>query len=163
MRQRVEGVDIILTAEVENLAQQMEAVDPNVDTRTRTLAFIVVRQGQPAFRQALLRAYDERCAVTGVGLTSLLEAAHIMPPKEEETNRVNNGLLLRADINTLFDLGLLTVVTEGQTHRVRCAPALSESDYATLDGRPLIVVPEGTAERPHEENLRRHNLDTCDA
>lgn len=42
-------------------------------------------------------------------MEDVLEAAHIIPYKYkgDDTNRCDNGLLLRADIHTRFDLGSL--------------------------------------------------------
>ncbi|WP_336979879.1 HNH endonuclease signature motif containing protein [Altererythrobacter fulvus] len=54
-------------------------------------------------------AYEGRCAISGCDVREVLEAAHIMPYLGEETNDVRNGLLLRADLHTLFDLGLLKI------------------------------------------------------
>src|SRR5205823_2979542 len=65
------------------------------------------RQGQFAFRAALIEAYGGRCAMTGCDILEVLEAAHIVPYRGPSTNAVSNGLLLRADIHTLFDLGLI--------------------------------------------------------
>lgn len=79
------------------------------DGRKRVLVSIARRQGQPKFRQELLAAYDGRCAVTGCALQAILEGAHIKPYRGDHTNHVTNGLLLRADIHTLFDLRLLRV------------------------------------------------------
>ncbi len=47
------------------------------DARKKTFAAIVMRQGQPAFRQALLKAYENRCALTNCDIVDVLEAAHI--------------------------------------------------------------------------------------
>lgn len=68
-----------------------------------------VRMGQSRFKFALLSAYDGKCAVTGCAVQSLLEAAHILPFAETMDNDVTNGILLRCDIHTLFDRGLLHI------------------------------------------------------
>jgi hypothetical protein len=47
--------------------------------------------------------------VTGCPLLDIVEAAHIKPYRGPEDNDPSNGLLLRADIHTLFDLLLLSV------------------------------------------------------
>jgi HNH endonuclease len=47
--------------------------------------------------------------VTGCELKSLLEAAHIAPFRNASHNALVNGLLLRADIHTLFDLYLMRI------------------------------------------------------
>ena len=80
---------------------------------------VALRQGQPQFRKSLLTAYRSRCAITGTAVESVLEAAHIWPHKGEQTNEVWNGLLLRADLHTLFDLLHLTV--EADTRRTSCS------------------------------------------
>lgn len=68
-----------------------------------------VRSGQARFKFALLDAYEARCAVTGSSVEAFLEAAHIIPFSESMDNSVNNGILLRCDIHTLFDRGLLNI------------------------------------------------------
>jgi hypothetical protein len=48
---------------------------------------------------------------------------------------VVNGLLLRADLHTLFDCGLVTIDSKGMT--VLIAPALRDSEYELLHGSRL--------------------------
>jgi hypothetical protein len=79
------------------------------DTRQEALRQIKLRRGQQRFRDALRRRYGDRCAVTGCDLLDVLEAAHIRPFRGEPDHHPENGLLLRADIHTLFDLGLLSI------------------------------------------------------
>ncbi|MBE2321408.1 HNH endonuclease, partial [Solirubrobacter sp. CPCC 204708] len=85
-----------------------------------TLTAVAQRRGQSTFRNQLLEAYDLRCAITGSNAVAVLEAAHICPYRGDHTNRVDNGLLLRADIHTLFDLGLIWVTPE---HHITVAPS----------------------------------------
>jgi len=108
------------------------------DQRTRVLASIVRRRGQPAFRAALIKAYGGRCAVTGCDVLDALEAAHIFPYLDGETNAVSNGLLLRADIHTLFDLRLIAI--DPDTRTVLVAPSLRASTYASLKGVSLATT-----------------------
>ena len=56
------------------------------DLRERALRAIALRQGQPAFRSDLMRAYAGTCAVTGYRTESVLEAAHISPYLGGHTN-----------------------------------------------------------------------------
>ncbi|MCM3659411.1 HNH endonuclease [Georgenia satyanarayanai] len=135
-----------------------EAVaDLGRDLRERTLAQVKVRRGQGRFRKALVEAYGGRCAVTGSTTEEVLEAAHISPYRGEHTNIASNGLLLRADIHTLFDLNLITVVFEGNNPVVRVSPDLREDLYRALDGRSLAVVPSLANVRPDRALLRQHN------
>ena len=62
---------------------------------------------QEAFRQALLRAYEGRCAITGCDVEPALEAAHVADWRSE--NDAGAGILLRADLHRLFDDGLLVI------------------------------------------------------
>jgi hypothetical protein len=47
--------------------------------------------------------------VTGCEVLAVLEAAHLKPYRREEDNHPANGVLLRADIHTVFDLDLLGI------------------------------------------------------
>jgi hypothetical protein len=123
------------------------------DARERTLTSIVRRQGQPVFRQRLLDAYGRRCAITDCNIEEALEAAHIIPYSGPSTNHPNNGLLLRADLHTLFDLGLVAVHAESM--EIIVAPAISNSPYEEFNGRPLRLPLQHT-DRPSREALERH-------
>ncbi|ONN70633.1 HNH endonuclease [Pseudomonas oryzihabitans] len=118
-------------------AERVAAVDfaDIADSRSRVTAEIVRRRGQPAFRRALMVAYHEACAITGCSLPAVLEAAHVYPYKGDHTNDVSNGLLLRADIHTLFDLRMIAVETASMV--VRISPKLVGTEYQALDGLPL--------------------------
>lgn len=133
-------------------------VDTNRDTRERTLAEVAVRRGQPAFRKALLTAYDRKCAVTGSTTEQVLEAPHIFPYRGEHTNVTENGLLLRSDIHTLFDLFHVTIVFEGGKYVVRVSPEIEEEAYRSLDGNP-VNVPAQHGDQPRPELLQQHNLE----
>lgn len=140
------------------LAERLDHISV-VDARTRVTAEVVRRQGQPEFRQQLLAVYGCRCAVTGCDAVEALEAAHIAPYRGLHTNSVTNGLLLRADIHTLFDLGLLAIETETMT--VLLAPSLAGTTYAPLEGQPLrlpanaVLCPDTAA---LDEHRRRSGL-----
>jgi putative restriction endonuclease len=105
---------------------------------------INVRRGQPHFRETLLRAYKGQCCVTGSAVLSVLEAAHIVPHSEGFDYSIRNGLLLRADTHTLFDLGHLEVDAEG---RVLISVELNGTEHAALAGK-LISKPRASCERP---------------
>ena len=122
------------------------AFDPSdiADGRRKVLAAVSQRQGQTKFRRELMRAYEGKCAVTGCAVEPLLEAAHIHPYFGPQTNDVTNGLLLRADIHTLFDLGLIAVDSE---RRIIGAEILLSTEYAGWIGQPL-VSPSKNSDRP---------------
>lgn len=107
------------------------------DTRQCILREIKARRGQRKFRDALLKRYDRRCVITGCELVDVLEAAHIWPYRGQQDNHPQNGLLLRADIHTLFDLNLIAI--HPQTLEVHLASSLQRiPEYTALHGRRLL-------------------------
>jgi hypothetical protein len=99
------------------------------------------RRHQSAFRKALMKAYEGRCAVTGTNVAVVLEAAHISPHAESGDNRSQNGLLLRADLHVLFDLNLLRI--NPRSLCVDLAPSLRSAPYAELHGRRIRTRRDG--------------------
>jgi hypothetical protein len=102
-----------------------------IDTRPPVLREILSRRGQERFRNALRERFGGQCAITGCSLLAVLEAAHIVPYRGEADNNVMNGLLLRADVHTLFDLNLIGV--NPATMTVEVHPD-AKSDYLALHG-----------------------------
>ena len=134
--------DGVFSGEIETVSSKLRAdgyFDPAdaKDERTRKLREIVQRRGQPQFRDDLLQAYEGRCAVTGCDVAQALEAAHISPYSGDQSNHVTNGVLLRADIHTLFDLQLFGI--EPETLRLKISASLIGTCFEDLDGRCLSV------------------------
>jgi hypothetical protein len=125
------------------------------DGRERIATMLKRRQGQASFRRALFHAYGGRCAISGCAIEPLLEAAHIHPYRGPDTNSVQNGLLLRADLHSLFDVGLVTI-SEAKT--VTVAPPLASTDYWHFDGQ-AITLPDRAGDRPSELALAWHRAE----
>ena len=125
------------------------------DGREWVLASIVRRRGQTAFRNSLIAAYAGTCPITGCQIEPLLEAAHIIPYLGPTTHHVQNGLPLRADIHTLFDLQLLAISPSSLV--VELSPTLTSSEYAYLAGR-AILLPANPAHHPSPDALRAHRI-----
>lgn len=86
------------------------------------------RIGQGGFRKALLKQFGSACPVTGISNPELLIASHIKPWNactNSERLDSQNGILLSALIDRLFDRGLVTFSGEG---KLLISPMLSESD-----------------------------------
>ena len=72
-----------------------------------------------------------------------------------ETNHVTNGLLLRADLHTLFDTLLLAV--DPETLAILVSPRIKDPAYRSLHGQTLrrtktrASAPSGAALRKHRE------------
>jgi hypothetical protein len=95
------------------------------------------RRGQQLFREELRRTHGDKCMATGCTVLAVLEAAHIKPYRGENDNHPENGLLLRSDIHTLFDLDLLGI--EPDSLRIEIHPSLS-SEYGDLHGIRLTLA-----------------------
>jgi hypothetical protein len=127
------------------------------DARDRVLSSIVRRRGQPAFRQHLLAAYEGRCAITGCNLEPVLEAAHIIPYRGPHTNHPCNGLLLRTDLHTLFDLKLVAI--DVSTMSLLISPSLAGTCYEEYRGRP-ISLPNEPRSQPSRAALEQHRKES---
>jgi len=134
---------------------KLYAFDPKStkDGRERIVETITKRRGQPQMRLSLLAAYDYTCAVTGCNAPDALEAAYIIPYRGKYTHHSSNGLLLRADIHTLFDLGKIAVDTRSMTLVV--SEELRNTSYRILADRPL-KYPQEDSQRPSTEALDLH-------
>jgi putative restriction endonuclease len=109
------------------------------DERKVTARQICARRGQAKFRNALLERFGSACVVTRCELKDLLEAAHISPYRGDKDNHASNGLLLRADIHTLFDLGLLGI--DPSSLKISLHPNATGKGYDELEGRTLACKP----------------------
>jgi HNH endonuclease len=119
---------------------------------------VAPRLGQGSFRVLVTDAYERRCAVTSERVLPVLEAAHIRPYAAGGAHRVDNGLLLRSDLHTLFDRGYVTVTPTLQLEVGRRIREDFENgrDYYALHGRTLRA-PVNDQNRPAVEFLRWHN------
>lgn len=120
------------------------------DARLRIYRQIVARQGQSAFRAALMAGDGGRCAITGCDATGVLEAAHLRPYRGPDSNVVTNGLLLRSDVHTLLDLRLLAL--DPTAREVVLSKLLAGTQYESLSGRRVADPAEGW-QRPSQDAL----------
>ena len=115
------------------------------------------RLGQQSFKAVVLDSYHRRCAISGTHIPPVLQAAHIRPVTKGGEHRLDNGLLLRSDIHTLFDRGYLGVDSQ---HRLRVSPRLradfSNGDQFYAKAGQVIDLPERRADRPGREFLEWH-------
>lgn len=119
---------------------------------------VLQRTGQGAFRLLVTDSYGRHCAVTREHTLPVLDAAHIRPVTRGGTHSASNGILLRSDIHTLFDLGYVTVQPDD---RFRVSGRLRTEwnngrVYYDLDNT-LVRVPEDPSLAPLRELLEWHN------
>lgn len=119
------------------------------------------RLGQQGFRALVAGAYRETCAVTGGRILPTLQAAHIRPVDKDGQHRVDNGLLLRADVHLMFDKGYLGVDPRLRTLQVspRLRTVYGNGDYFYERQGSAITLPARKENRPAPEFLQWH-MDT---
>ncbi len=118
----------------------------------KILQAIWSRRGQRQFRRRLLESYGGRCAITGCKTIAVLEAAHITPYSEEQHYDVGRGILLRADIHTLFDLALVSI--DPDSRKVVVKPVAGH-DYGQYANR-IVARPMDERLSPTQEELTTH-------
>lgn len=121
------------------------------------------RLHQATFRERIMSAYRNQCAMCQLKHPKLLDAAHIIPDSDSMGEPVvSNGLSLCRIHHGAFDVHYLTV--EADTYRVRVQPRLlQESDgpmlrhgLQGLEGVKL-QLPRRAADRPDPALLQVHH------
>lgn len=117
------------------------------------------RLHQACFREAVLGAYQTRCAVCALRHGQLLDAAHIIPDRDKRGEAmVPNGLALCKLHHAAYDAGIMGITAE-------CTVCLREDILLEVDGplldhglkqfhqAPLRVLPHAAADRPDRDLL----------
>jgi putative restriction endonuclease len=75
------------------------------------LSEVKTRVNQDVFRDIVLANYDSKCAITGIDITALLKASHIIPWSKSEKERLNpeNGICLSALYDCAYDRGYISI------------------------------------------------------
>lgn len=118
-----------------------------------------IRLHQPVFRSTVLTAYKNQCAVCKLGHAQLLDAAHIVPDREDlGIASVVNGMALCKIHHAAFDNYFLGIRPD---HIVEIRhDLLMEVDgpmlrhgLQDLHGRALMALPNSEADWPREDLL----------
>lgn len=134
------------------------AEDTEFETRFGSPVLVRPRLGQGTFRIAVTEAYQRACAITAEHSLPVLDAAHIRPYGEGGQHHPSNGLLLRADLHRLFDLGYLTVTPD---YQIRVSSKLRDEyknghTYYPFVGKQLRL-PSDRRLHPDRDLLAWHN------
>lgn len=133
----------------------IEETENDDEPITSVLTYINARRGQGQFREDLIRVWGGACAVTGIDCRELLIASHIKPwtksrPRQQLDE--NNGLLLSANLDALFDIGLISFGNDG---KMMISPRLNKRHRTELGlPMPLRFLPEAVT--PYLEYHRNH-------
>lgn len=128
--------------------------------RDRIIALTSRPVRKRAFRKVVLRAYGERCAVTGLRLINgggraEVEAAHIRAVEANGPDTVRNGVPLSGTVHWMFDRGLITfeddlgIVVSRQVND-------RDSIAGLVNPTGRLIGPELDRDRPHPAFLEWH-------
>jgi putative restriction endonuclease len=124
------------------------------------LQTIKTRIGQRAFRDVVLRLYENRCALTGIDLPEVNRASHIIGWAERIETRMDprNGLCLSATYDAAFDRKLITFddsyrLVLSKTIRDRVPTDILKTHFLSKAGQRLEVP---ARLRPLKEYLDHH-------
>lgn len=130
--------------------------------RVSSLTSRIVRDR--VFRRVVLRAYDERCAVTGLKLINgsgraEVAAAHIRPVDASGPDIVSNGIALSGTAHWMFDRGLISFADDLE---ILISRQVNHPDgvYALINKSGRAMEPGRTSDRPHPHFLQWHR-DHC--
>jgi hypothetical protein len=159
--------------EMEDAAARLGTADADVDephppaltaAETETQRLVRVRRVQTLFRQSVLISYDGRCAITGLALSEVLIASHIIPWKDSVERRADptNGILLNALLDRAFDRGLISFddqlrVLVSRSLKKAASTAALACSLLEIEGRPLATprrfAPDPAAMKHHRTKL----------
>lgn len=144
----------------DSVVQEEQAPFLYEQERERILALSLRPVRDRLFRRVVLKAYDERCAITGLKLINgggraEVEAAHIRPVEANGPDTIQNGLSLSGTVHWMFDRGLI-----GLSDDLDILVSRQVNDQAGIQaiinktGRALS--PARPADRPHPHFLAWH-------
>lgn len=128
--------------------------------RVRISTLISRVERDRVFRRVVLRAYDERCAITGLKLINgggraEAEAAHIRPVEANGPDSVQNGIALSGTVHWMFDRGLISLSDDLDIMISRQA---NDTDSITglINRSGRANLPLRAIDRPHPHFLAWH-------
>jgi putative restriction endonuclease len=112
------------------------------------------------FRRIVLRAYDQRCAVTGLKLINgggraEVAAAHIRPVEANGPDILTNGIALSGTAHWMFDRGLISLADDLAIMVSRHVND-QEGVRAMINRTGRALTPQRVSERPHPHFLSWH-------
>ena len=103
----------VLISKLKNnkLEQSLDIDLKNLPSGKERMQEVKRRVNQSFFRATVLSSYENRCCITGINNTKLLNACHIVGWSDDEANRTNpqNGLCLNALFHKAYDENLLGI------------------------------------------------------
>ena len=141
--------------------RQVIAAAPSVVERRYAMRIVRTRLHQATFRERVLDAYGRKCALSNLPEARLIDAAHIVPDRDEDFGQadVRNGVCMSKLHHAAFDAGLIGIDPDTRIHVSQelldaSDGPLLEQGLKALHGRHLRP-PEQEWARPDPERLAR--------
>lgn len=128
-------------------------------TPYRPLREVKARLHQASFRDAVLAAYDGRCAISKLPEPRLLDAAHIVVDQHEQLGQpiISNGLPLTKLHHAAFDTNLIGIDPDFHIHVAERLLEIHDGPFLELGlktiNRTEIVMPRRREDRPDRDRL----------
>ena len=122
----------------ESVATTTDIREPDGPSRRYALRAVQQRLHQATFRSAVIHAYGQRCALSGLPEPLLLDAAHIISDRNEQLGQpvVPNGIPLSKIHHAAFDAHLIGIDPD---YRMRVSDRLlSQQDGPMLEALKLL-------------------------
>ena len=127
--------------------------------RRYALRQVKQRLHQASFREGVLAAYGDRCAISNLPGHRLIDAAHIVADGHEELGQpvIRNGIALSKIHHAAFDANLIGIDPDGRVHvserllAMHDGPML-EQGLKAFAGR-LMRPPQREVDRPDRDRL----------
>jgi hypothetical protein len=143
-----------------SLEKDLEELNARTDlTSTQRESLVKARLGQGKFRTEMLALWDGACAVTGLTMQPVLIASHAKPwavSDDQQRTDPNNGLLLIANIDRLFDRHLVSFDPENGA--MIFSNKIANADRAIL-GIPMSLRKLPTAAQADYLRIHRAEFD----
>jgi putative restriction endonuclease len=104
------------------------------------------RVNQNVFRQMVIANYVGKCAITGIDITDLLVASHILPWSKNENERLNpeNGICLSALYDKAYDKGYIGIteryeVVLSNVLNSKIKERFHQSFFAPISGLKIVL------------------------
>jgi putative restriction endonuclease len=149
----------------DEILQNNELIDQlTIVSRKNVLRTINQKQRDNNFRSKVLRAYNYRCAFTGIQL-KLVDAAHIVPVNyEKSTDDTSNGIALSSICHRAYDKGLITfnerykiIINEIEVKKLQQEKLYGGFEKFKNSLRPIIDVPPSISDRPNTKFIELAN------
>ena len=141
-------------------------IDPDAVEGRERISQAKARISQNQFRKWILSIYSGKCCVTGLAITPILRASHIVAWSEDKQNRMNpsNGLCLSATYDAAFDRHLISFDDDyrmilSSTLRDFCTNDVHRKYFLEFEGTRLALpcrfLPSRTLLERHRQYLEK--------